>query len=361
MKKFYSLFLFLIFKEFCLNSPSKEYLELVNWITKNGGYISPKLYPIENDKSNRYIIAKEKIYKNEKIIIIPDSIMLSSMNILMYNICRDAYALEREIFDFECLVYFITLDLNNKKSFFSPYYNYFPKIIKKDYFLYLPEEIKIKLSKSELGEKIRIGEKFFQKSLSPVKKIIKSQNLMDTFIESFILVSSRNFGRRGSYFEEVNSMVPYIDLLNHGNNYNVWFIFNDLKNIMTVFAIKDIEKGNEIINFYGKENNIALYSYYGFVIKDNIYHVTIHILVSGQSFTFSFNSSNDKDVLQKLDKIANKEKCNIKDAANILFNKLIEKKTYYESIKTDFDNINYIINEEKYIIEMYIDILKKYI
>ena len=68
-------------------------------------------------------------------------------------------------------------------------------------------------------------EKFFQKSLSPVKKIIKSQNLMDTFIESFILVSSRNFGRRGSYFEDVNSMVPYIDLLNHGNNYNVWFIF----------------------------------------------------------------------------------------------------------------------------------------
>ncbi len=109
MKKFYSLFLFLIFKEFCLNSPSKEYLELVNWITKNGGYISPKLYPIENDKSNRYIIAKEKIYKDEKIIIIPNSIILSSMNKLMNNICRDAYALEYEIFDFDLLIIIISL------------------------------------------------------------------------------------------------------------------------------------------------------------------------------------------------------------------------------------------------------------
>ena len=361
MKHFFFLLLFLIYKTYDLNTPSKEYLNLVNWIIENGGYISPKLYPVENDKSNRYIITKEKILRNEKIISIPNSIILSTMNILLNEICRKVYILEYENYDFECLVYFMTFDLNNKSSFFYPYYNYLPKIKKNDFYLYLPEEIKEKISKTELGNKIKFAHKYYDRSLAPINNIIKEKNLTERFNESYILVSSRNFGRNGSFWEDLNSMVPYIDLLNHGNDYNIWIYYDDIKSVMEVFAIKDIEKGNEIINFYGDENNIVLYTYFGFIIKNNIYHVRNHIFIFDDCFVFDFNSANDDDVLDKINQIMRKKNFSFKEAIKILYEKLNEKKVFYENIKTSFDNLNYILYEEKFIIEKYIDFLKKYI
>ena len=42
---------------------SKEYINLINWIKENNGYISDKVKPIELSKFNRIIKSSEKIKK----------------------------------------------------------------------------------------------------------------------------------------------------------------------------------------------------------------------------------------------------------------------------------------------------------
>ena len=56
---------------------SKEYTNLINYIKSNGGYVNPKLFPNEISDSNRYIITKQKIQKDEILLFSPDPILIS--------------------------------------------------------------------------------------------------------------------------------------------------------------------------------------------------------------------------------------------------------------------------------------------
>lgn len=49
--------LFLSLKE---ENLSKQYINLINYIESNGGYVNPKLIPNEISNSNRYITNKRK-------------------------------------------------------------------------------------------------------------------------------------------------------------------------------------------------------------------------------------------------------------------------------------------------------------
>ena len=93
------------------------------------------------------------------------------------------------------------------------------------------------------------------------------------FLETFILVISRNFGRKKSeYFEDINTMVPFLDLLNHDNNYNTDFKYDDKKFRFILYAIKDIEIGEELTDFYGEVNNLDLFINYILKLKMNLIH-----------------------------------------------------------------------------------------
>ena len=59
---------FLSFRE---ESFSKEYMNLVEFIKTNGGYINPKLTINEISPKNRFVLTKENIKKNETILFIP--------------------------------------------------------------------------------------------------------------------------------------------------------------------------------------------------------------------------------------------------------------------------------------------------
>ena len=59
---------------------SKEYINLINFIKNNDGYVNPKLFPNELSKINRFITSKVKINKNEKLLFIPSKISISKLN-----------------------------------------------------------------------------------------------------------------------------------------------------------------------------------------------------------------------------------------------------------------------------------------
>ena len=106
---------------------SQEYLNLINFVNSNNGYINPKLIPNEISNANRYIIAKEKIKKDEILLFIHDEILISKLHKLIFSKCQEAYGLEEE-YEFECIVYFMTIDKYNSSSIFKPYYDYLPEI-----------------------------------------------------------------------------------------------------------------------------------------------------------------------------------------------------------------------------------------
>ena len=344
------IFSFLINEFSCF---SVHYENLYNWLISNGAFISKKIMPIEQNSYNRYIISKEEIKKNEEIIFIPNELTLSTLNSIVSGVCKtgfeefNSYASKEEKFsyDFDCLVYFLTIDMDNKNSFFTNFYNYFPKISKNDFPLYFPEEKISLLNKIELDIEIGRQKFFFNKSLNPVKnKILKIENGLEKFKKNFIYVSTRNLERRSSFFEDVNTLVPYLDLLNHDNNFNTWFFYDEKREGFSLYAIRNIEKKEEIKISYGKLNNLYLYSIYGFTIKDNIYRANINIKLFGKKITlFPNNKEAQVKKIMKLYKDIDKIKL-IKEIKQALNNRLNEYQNILDKFNNDI-NINNICNE----------------
>ena len=255
----------------------------------------------------------------------------------------NSYASKEEKFsyDFDCLVYFLTIDIDNENSFFKNYYDYLPQILTKDFPIYFSSEKINLLNKIELDVEIGRQTHFFNKSLTPVKnEILKIKNGLEKFKKNFILVSTRNLERRSSFFEEVNTLVPYLDLLNHDNNFNTWFIYDENREGFSLYAIKNIKKNEEITISYGKLNNLYLYSIYGFTIKDNIYRANINLKLFGKKITlFPNNKENQIKKIMRQYKDIDKAKL-IKEIINSLNNRLNEYRNILDKYKNDINIIN---------------------
>ena len=325
------------------------YNNLYNWLISNGAFISKKINPLEQNEYNRYIITKEEIKKDEEIIFIPTELTLSTLNNIVSDACKigfkefNSYASKEEKFsyDFDCLVYFLTIDMDNQNSFFKFFYGYFPQISENDFAIYFPEDKINILKKIELDYEIERQIHFYEKALNPVKdKIIKIENGIEKFKKNFIYVSTRNFERRSSFFESVNTLVPFLDLLNHDNNYNTWFIYDEKREGFSLYAIKDIHKNEEITTSYGRLNNIYLYSIYGFTLKDNIYRSNISIKIDGKKFVL-FPKVNKEYIINIIKQFKNfdKEKGLIK-IKEALQNRLYEYKNVLNLFKNDINIIN---------------------
>ena len=337
---------------------SKEYNNLFNFIISNGGYINPKLVPNEISKSNRFIIAKELIKKNEKILFIPDKVLISRIHKSIFKHCRDAYGIE-DGYEYDCIVYFMTIDNYNSSSFFKPYYDYLPTFNQSDFiFDFSEKEIKM-FEGTGITEGIRNYKHFYKRALEPVKeklkkfaeeKNIKYEDILEKFKYNFDLVATRNFGRPESYCD-LNTMVPYMDLINHSDKNNTYWYYEDLDEGYTLISVRDIQKNEEITDSYGKYHNSMLYRTYGFVIPGNIYHDYVYVNISGESFTLNIDYLNS-NVDSMFEKMVKRQKLNFDDAKNSILKDLNNKKSYYLKLKTNRYSLNIIIKE-------HIDLLDK--
>lgn len=188
-----------ISSQFCKNSIA--YDNLAQWIQSNGGYINNKLVPIEKSPTNRYIITKEKIKLNEEILFIPNDISISIVNKKISPICRKFFGYAEEN-DFNCVVYYMLIDKYNKKSFFTPYYKYLPKIDKDTTPLYFNSFLLTYYKVTEIDKEISTAKRYLESSYEDIKPNLPSMITFDDFKETFQIVISRNFGRRESIFPE---------------------------------------------------------------------------------------------------------------------------------------------------------------
>ena len=346
---------------------SKEYTNLINYIKSNGGYVNPKLFPNEISNSNRYIITKEKIKKDEILLFSPDSILISKYHKLTNKICREAYGLSEEEYDYDCIVYFMTIDKYNSSSFFKPYYDYLPKLNKTD-FVFSFNEKEIEMFKDTgITEGIHTYQYFLKKSLEPVeeklkkfskKNKIKYETIIEEFKDNFILVGTRNFGRPDSIYD-ISTMVPFLDLLNHSDKNNTHWFYDEIKGGYYLIAIRDIDKNEEITDSYGKYYNSLLYRTYGFVIPGNSYPDNVYVKVDGDGYNLSINLLTDK-INYMFEKLVNIKNYDSEKAKKCILESLNDKKDYYLSLKTDRYSMNVIIKEHLNILNEYINYMKNY-
>ena len=207
-----------------------------------------------------------------------------------------------------------------KKSFIDPYLETMPESL--DEYIYYYDKKKLNQLKNtsmmcdgsysynEHIENIKNDAKILykmllQKNLLPDKyKVYK--NFFKIFLKYRILVCSRIFGYTRNYQSE-NGMVPYADLLNHSENPNTTWYFDDTKNSFIVKATKNIKKNTEIYDSYGDKTNKELMMYYGFTIPNNK-HSELNIMHKNNLFQFKNNSVIDesdykKELVNKLKKI----------------------------------------------------------
>ena len=201
-----------------------------------------------------------------------------------------------------------------------------------------------------------------------VEKILEEKGIKNPFEEfkyNYELVKSRNFARPGSdFFFDLNSCVPFIELLNHDNNYNTDFEFDEKNKGFILKAVRDINLGEELTLSYGNESNINLFVTYGFTLKNNIYKNSMRVKIGEGYYRFYPSESRERNIkdiysiAKSLKEIYGFEKEKEIVIYNLMLDGLEKKLEKIRLIKEDDINIKNIIDELVMSIENYIIILK---
>ena len=260
----------------------------------------------------------------------------------------------------------MTIDKYNLSSFFKPYYDYLPIINQSDFITDFTEEEIKSFEGIGITEGILNYNRFYNRALEPVKnklkkfseeKNIKFENILNNFKYNFDLVATRNFGRPESYCD-INTMVPFLDLLNHSDKNNSYWYYEDLDGGYTLIAVRDIEKNEEITDSYGKYHNSMLYRTYGFVIPGNIYHEYVYVNISGESFTLNEDYLNSI-IDSMFEKMIKRKLINFEEAKANIIKDLNVKRNYYLNLKTNRYSLNVIIKEHIDLLDKTIDNVSK--
>jgi len=63
---------------------------------------------------------------------------------------------------------------------------------------------------------------------------------------------------------------PFLDMLNHDDNFNVEWQFDNVNGGMSLAANRDLTAGDEVITTYGLKNNQNFLINYGFSMPNNV-------------------------------------------------------------------------------------------
>jgi len=264
---------------------SKKFL---SWLSENNVYVSSKStwgrppHPCvisnetvdEGESSGRGLIAFKDIQQNEKVLEIPENIIITDKNDVGYKI--DHLSLNE--YD-RVAIFLIRERAKGNKSFWKSYLDTLPKEndLKLVFRWRMTDLVflqgsKILLANKYLKKKIdfqfyRLKEKIFD--LSPLvfpKEIFNLQSwewaMTLLFSRAIYLQNSKKI-----------ALVPYADLLNH-NPYSTSFI--DSKSIpfsnsveISMYSDRSYNKFDQIFTTYGPKTNLELLVLYGFSLERN--------------------------------------------------------------------------------------------
>lgn len=223
------------------------------------------------DRIERGIYSSIAIPKN-KIII-----KIKSKYLIEYQQINKIYPIE-DIEEANSLVaFYLTKLYFDNNEFWLNYLNTFPKNVS-EYVQFWSKEDLDQLLCTSICSNHDINLDSFIESIEYDYQILNQYNKTNRIIEYTdenefyqvyirfrLLVGSRIFGYV-KYGIETSGMVPYIDLINHSNEPNTTWYFDDSLDSFVLISTKDIGKCEEILDDYGIKSNVELLLYYGFTL-----------------------------------------------------------------------------------------------
>ena len=243
---------------------NENFTNLCDWISKNGGWVNPKLSITQSEKFGRSIITTSDII-NEDIFIVPKNICLNPKN---SGLNLDG------IFEYRDQVIISLLkECQNPDTNWAPYIRLLP-----DLSSYLSHPLVIfyqnKLPNfsniifNRVSELYQSFMKFFNdlKSYNDVNNLFGQMPNFNECIWAFLTVITRMWSGSG--------LIPFADLLQHSNNSNIALDLNDDNCKMT--SKEYITSGSVIYDNYLVQDDITLYVNFGFIEESEITNLNLN-------------------------------------------------------------------------------------
>lgn len=270
----------------------ENFLNLQKWLHKKNDNI--KMF----DKDSRGLYSTKDIKKGERIMEIPENFILELGKINDINLSNRLNNTNSYI------AMYLLLESLKKRTYWKIYLDSLPKNL--DEYIYFYDKDKLSELKNtsimcegtynfivhmkNIKEDCKIIYEWINNQ--KLKKLLKKMNynkFFKLFLKFRIYICSRIFSYTKHNREE-NGLVPYADLLNHSEDPNSTWYYDDKKEVFVVEATKNIKKEEEIYDTYGSKTNMQLIMYYGFSIKNNKLS-ELNFVHRNRLFTINYDSN----------------------------------------------------------------------
>ena len=258
--------------------------KMIEWLLIN----NTKIHSLEiNDNtSNRFVMTKQTISKNDIILQVPFDMIISSILVNkseIVNLIKEKYIFRSSHSNYACFLLEESLNpLSKWKCYLESLPDNYSTIP-----IYYDQKQLDELEGSMTIKKINDKK---MELLMEYSSVIKAYPEFYRFsYEKFIyfrcVVITRIFGfeiaRKNNPFntaltiddseekEKCDGLVPFADMLNHKVEKDTSWYFDDETKCFTIKALKKIKMGYEVFDSYGRKCNSRFFVNYGFTLENN--------------------------------------------------------------------------------------------
>lgn len=254
------------------------YSNILRRLSISGGYFDKIRidYDTKAPLSNRSLISNKHIYKDEVIISIPISTIITYEHVISSDIGRvftdnikesTLYSPKHSTF-----ATFLLLERKfNKQSTFTDYYNILPTTYYNFPVFYNEEQLMWLKGTKFLDFINRIKLEMLHDYEVICEKLVdfSKEFSFKCFCEARVLISSRLFKLKVKKDLYTDALIPMADLLNHNDKCQTIWYYNEITRSFIVKATQEINEGKEIFDSYGKKTNYTYLMNYGFIVENN--------------------------------------------------------------------------------------------
>ena len=257
-------------KEKSINEYNNYILYMKN-LYENNIYIN-KLSVLFINENMRGIIATDNIKKNDILIKIPKDFLITLEETENNNKDLFTEEIKKELSSpSHCILsYFLLKEIEKgEKSKWYYYFQFLPKSYLNFPIFYTEKELNI-LEGTKFKKLINEKKEEIKKDYKILCQKIElfSQYSFEQFCKIRCIISSRLFGLiiKG---KKNDIIAPFADLLNHKRSRDTKWFFSENENYFGIIALKNINKGFQVYDSYGRKSNLRYLLNYGFTIENN--------------------------------------------------------------------------------------------
>ena len=257
-------------KEKSINEYNNYILYMKN-LYENNIYIN-KLSVLFINENMRGIIATDNIKKNDILIKIPKDFLITLEEAENNNKDLFTEEIKKELSSpSHCILsYFLLKEIEKgEKSKWYYYFQFLPKSYLNVPIFYTEKELNI-LEGTKFKKLINEKKEEIKKDYKILCQKIElfSQYSFEQFCKIRCIISSRLFGLiiKG---KKNDIIAPFADLLNHKRSRDTKWFFSENENYFGIIALKNINKGFQVYDSYGRKSNLRYLLNYGFTIENN--------------------------------------------------------------------------------------------